>query len=267
VLSYFVPLPTAFTDDTSTLSEIRIGRIVKFYAERGASGFVIGGPTGEGHALAIGEKKALFKYAVRSAGDKPVIATFPAITTAMTVDLALEAADAGVKHLVIVPSRHVPLTPTELAMLATVLRRHVTIPVALTLPPGMDELEGVHGVGLPQWDVSRLVGGFATGDEFPVWNAFLPSGINWAATRWRFCGTATGRGSPGRSWSTKISKLVRRVRRSSFWIARASNFCRPSSTGSKRARRGFRKRAPYGAVTGCRTGASAGRVSLWYRYR
>lgn len=166
--SYFVPLPTAFTDDTSTLSEIRIGRIVKFYAERGASGFVIGGPTGEGHALAIGEKKALFKYAVRSAGDKPVIATFPAITTAMTIDLALEAADAGVKHLVIVPSRHVPLTPTELAMLATVLRRHVTIPVALTLPPGMDELEGVHGVGLPQWDASRLVGGFATGDEFQL---------------------------------------------------------------------------------------------------
>ncbi|MCH7944496.1 MAG: hypothetical protein IIC73_00555 [Armatimonadetes bacterium] len=38
-----MPLVAAFTDDTSSLSEVRVSRVVRFHIERGAKGFLVNG--------------------------------------------------------------------------------------------------------------------------------------------------------------------------------------------------------------------------------
>ena len=61
----FTPLTTAFTDDGRTLSEVRMARQVKFWMERGVTGFYLGGETGEFLTVVTSERKTALEIVQR----------------------------------------------------------------------------------------------------------------------------------------------------------------------------------------------------------
>ena len=54
-----VPLVTPFTDDASSVSEVRLARLVKHLGGQGVEGFVINSDVGEFTAMSFGE---LYRY-------------------------------------------------------------------------------------------------------------------------------------------------------------------------------------------------------------
>lgn len=126
-----VPLPTPFTDDTTTLSEIRFARALEFHREAGAYGVVVGGAAGEGASLSFSERKALVDIAVRSARTLPVYVAMQVATTAAALDLCRHAGDVGVKGAIVALPTQVPLLQDEIEAFITTLRRHSTIPVGV----------------------------------------------------------------------------------------------------------------------------------------
>lgn len=66
-----MPLVAAFTDDTSSLSEVRVSRLVRFHIERGAKGFVVNGETGDCFLLSSSERKQLLEWVVRGSKGCP----------------------------------------------------------------------------------------------------------------------------------------------------------------------------------------------------
>ena len=59
----FVPLVTPFTDDGSTLSEVRLARLVRFYLDRSVEGLALATETGEFGTLSQDERKQLLEWA------------------------------------------------------------------------------------------------------------------------------------------------------------------------------------------------------------
>ena len=52
-----MPLVAAFTDDSASLSEVRVSRAVRFHIDRGASGFLVSGDSGDCFLLSSSERK------------------------------------------------------------------------------------------------------------------------------------------------------------------------------------------------------------------
>lgn len=98
-----MPLVAAFTDDTSTLSEVRVARMLRFHIDRGAKGFMVNGETGDPFQLAHSERKQLLEWVIRDAGGLPVWVNISATTTAGVVDLCQHASRHGAKGAVVCP--------------------------------------------------------------------------------------------------------------------------------------------------------------------
>ena len=92
-----------FTDDTSTLSEVRVARLVRFHLERGAGGFLVGGEAGDTFQLAHSERKQLLEWVMRECAGVPVWVNTSATTTAGVVDLCQHASRRGAKGAVVCP--------------------------------------------------------------------------------------------------------------------------------------------------------------------
>lgn len=148
-----VPIVTPFTDDSSSLSEVRLARVIRQYVQHGFGGVVVGGPAGESGALGHSEKKQLFEWAARSAGTMPVFASVHVSTTASALDLVLHAGDVGARGALVSFPDHMRLTAEERSGFCAALRRHSAIPIYVFGIQKEDELEGtvmaampVHGV-------------------------------------------------------------------------------------------------------------------------
>ena len=99
--SVIVPLIAAFTDDTSTLSEVRVARVVRFHKEHGAGGFLLNGATGDYSMLSSSERKQLVEWVVRDANGLPVWVNATALTTTSAIDLCQHAARHGARGAVV----------------------------------------------------------------------------------------------------------------------------------------------------------------------
>lgn len=159
MLRFIAPLVTAFTDDTSQISEVRMARQVRWHAERGASAYMIGGETGEWHALSHAERKQVIEWVARDARTTPFFVHGTAMTTAAALDLCQHAEKCGAQAVLVGPPPGLQLGEDELRQFRTVLRRHVNTAIGWLEPLPADELPGMiqplAGPGLDGVAVSR----------------------------------------------------------------------------------------------------------------
>ena len=131
-----VPLVAAFTDDTSTLSEVRVSRLVRFHLERGAQGFLVNGETGDTFLLAHSERKQILEWVVREVGGLPVWVNVTASTTSGLVDLCQHASRHGAKGAVVCPPPMGRYFAHEAKAMLTSVNRHGNLTTVFADPDG-----------------------------------------------------------------------------------------------------------------------------------
>jgi 4-hydroxy-tetrahydrodipicolinate synthase len=175
----FAPLPTPLTDDGSSISEIRLLRLLTKLAELGVQGYLACGEVGEFGSIAYAERKELVEMLLRnSASGPPVIVNVSALSTLASLDLAQHAARHGAKACVIMPPYYGALTPEEHYTFLRVVAQYAGLPVIVTDPNGllskelMDRLANVSGLFLaaPSYWTVRAIGEVARPgvDEFSL---------------------------------------------------------------------------------------------------
>ncbi len=108
-----VAAATPLRDGGSTLDEDAIGPMVGFLESHGADGVFCCGTTGEGILLTSEERRAAAR-AFRAATRGTLLVHAGAQTTAETVALAADAADAGADGVAVIPPPYFPLDPEAL---------------------------------------------------------------------------------------------------------------------------------------------------------
>lgn len=134
LVGLFAPLPTPFTDDSSSISEVRLARLVRHFLDEGVQGFVVGSAAGEYTTLSLAERKQLVELTVRVAAGHPVVVHTTCFATTPTLDLAQHAARAGAQFLIISPPLFGNYTDDEIFQFISFLSHHATLPVAVVDP-------------------------------------------------------------------------------------------------------------------------------------
>ncbi|MCW5935740.1 MAG: dihydrodipicolinate synthase family protein [Fimbriimonadaceae bacterium] len=125
-----VPLVTPFTDDSTSLSEVRVARLVRFYAELGAAGFLVGSSAGEPWSLSLSERKQMLEWTMREARGMPVYVDATAMTTAAVIDLCQSAERHGARGAVYGAPWFGGHSEGEIDSLIRSVNRHGNLPTA-----------------------------------------------------------------------------------------------------------------------------------------
>ncbi|HXH60459.1 MAG TPA: dihydrodipicolinate synthase family protein [Fimbriimonadaceae bacterium] len=130
----YVPLIAAFTDDSSTLSEVRIARVVRHHVELEAQGFLVNGDTGDFFLLSLSERKQMVEWVMRESHGRPVWVNVTAMTTSAAVDLAQHAARHGARGVVVCPPQAGRYFDSEAKSLLASVQRHGNITAVFADP-------------------------------------------------------------------------------------------------------------------------------------
>src|SRR5688572_9153554 len=99
-----MPAITTCFDENLEIDHEFTAKHVTWLVDNGCTGIVTNGSLGEGGALSLDEKKALWKTCVAAVGDRvPIIAAIASITTADAMVQAKAAAEAGCSGLMVLP--------------------------------------------------------------------------------------------------------------------------------------------------------------------
>ena len=99
-----MPAITTCFDENLEIDHDFTARHVKWLVENGCTGIVTNGSLGEGGALSLEEKIALWTTCVSAVGDKvPIIAAIASMTTSDAIAQAQAARDAGCTGLMVLP--------------------------------------------------------------------------------------------------------------------------------------------------------------------
>ncbi|MEP6704861.1 MAG: dihydrodipicolinate synthase family protein [Acidobacteriota bacterium] len=99
-----MPAITTCFDENLEIDHDFTSRHVKWLVENGCTGIVTNGSLGEGGALSLDEKDALWKTCVSAVGDKvPIIAAIASMTTEDAIRQARAGRDAGCTGLMVLP--------------------------------------------------------------------------------------------------------------------------------------------------------------------
>jgi len=133
------PMPALITpfDECGAIDEALFRRNVEIQLERGATGFLVGGCTGEFWAMNGDERRLLYALgasAVRGRGT--VLAGCGAVTAAEAIALIRAAQDAGCDGAVILPPYFVKITNDEIFAHFEAISRAVNFPICLYNIPG-----------------------------------------------------------------------------------------------------------------------------------
>lgn len=131
-----VALVTPF-DGNNRVDFESLKRLIDFHVEKGSSGLVIAGTTGESATLTHSEHVELISRAVEIAdGRLPIIAGTGSNSTAQTVELSLAVADSGIDaYLIVVPYYNKPVQE-GLYQHFSVIADAVSKPIMLYNVPG-----------------------------------------------------------------------------------------------------------------------------------
>ena len=138
-------------DDTGALDDSALTALVEWHLEQGTDAIVISGTTGESPTLGDAEFRHLLEVAVRSAaGRLPIIAGTGTASTAKSIRLTMEAAEAGASAALVV-------TPYYNRPMQTGLEAHyLAIAEAADLPLVMYNVPKRTGVDMLPATVARL---------------------------------------------------------------------------------------------------------------
>lgn len=134
LVGLFAPLPTPFTDDTSSISEVRLGRLIRHFLDEGVQGFVVGTAVGEFSTLSLAERKHLLELTMRMAEGHPVLVHTTCFATSPTLDLAQHAGRSGAQLLVLSPPPFGDFTDEEVYQYLAFVSHHSSLPVAVVDP-------------------------------------------------------------------------------------------------------------------------------------
>lgn len=130
-----VPLPTPFTDDGSSISEVRLERCIRRFLDQGASGFVVASEAGEFGALTISERKHLFELVAHNVpAGTPLAAHVSTLGTMSSLDLAQHAANCGYRAAVVMPPYYGFFSDAEISTFMLTLARHAHLPMIVVDP-------------------------------------------------------------------------------------------------------------------------------------
>jgi 4-hydroxy-tetrahydrodipicolinate synthase len=133
------PMPAIVTpfDERGAIDERALQQNIDLLMDRGATGIVIGGCTGEFWAMTLDERKQLMKLGVKAMrGRGTVIAGTGAIRAEDAIALTKAAQDAGCDGALILPPYFVKLTDDEIFAHYETIARAVTLPIVLYNIPG-----------------------------------------------------------------------------------------------------------------------------------
>ena len=140
-------LVTPFTDDGKQVDEARLRALVRYVLEKGATGVVPCGTTGEFQNLTIDERRSVTKIVVDEVkGRVPVIAGTGCSSTDLTVEMTRFAKEAGVDAaLIVTPYYHKPA-------MRGIYEHYRVVAESVDLPIMLYNIPQVTGVLLP-WQI------------------------------------------------------------------------------------------------------------------
>jgi 4-hydroxy-tetrahydrodipicolinate synthase len=140
-------LVTPFTDDGKQVDEKRLRALVRYVLEKGATGVVPCGTTGEFQNLTVEERKLVSKIVIEEVkGRVPVIVGTGCSSTDLTVEMTKHAKDAGADAaLIVTPYYHKPA-------LRGIYEHYRIVAETVDLPIMLYNIPQVTGVQLP-WQV------------------------------------------------------------------------------------------------------------------
>lgn len=132
-----VPVVTPFTDDATTLSEIRMARLLRWYLDAGVAGFVTSTDAGEFMTTSFEERKNALEICVReSQGRAAVLAHVSTLSTGASLDLAQHAARHGARAVVLMPPYYGTLSDEEIVHHVHMVAQHGGLDVLVVDPQG-----------------------------------------------------------------------------------------------------------------------------------
>lgn len=130
----FAPLATPFTDDASSVSEVRLARQIRLLNEFEIEGFVVASDCGEFGTLTYSERKEMVELVARLGGGKPFLAHVSSLSTAISLDLAQHAARHGARGVIVMPPYYGSYTAEELIGFFSALTRYGDLPTIIVDP-------------------------------------------------------------------------------------------------------------------------------------
>lgn len=175
-----VPLVCPFTDDMSSVSEVRLARLVRLLVQNGVQGFAVGSDAAEFGTLSHAERKFMLEVVLReSQGAVPVIVNATSLSTMSALDLGQHAARHGARAVMMIPPFYGRYTLPEIQRHLKMICDHSGAATLLVANPEIhpDELfdEVLHHRGLrkvdalsERWPSSICSSPYPTTDEFCV---------------------------------------------------------------------------------------------------
>jgi 4-hydroxy-tetrahydrodipicolinate synthase len=158
-----IPLVSPFTDDGSSLSEVRLSRLIRRWREDGsATGFFIGGEAGEFLCLSSGERKTLVELVLRDCcGSLPVVVNISSLSTAKSLDLSQHAARHGARAGFLTPPYYGSFSSAEIVNHVRTVVNFSNLPVFLgdfgegfsaEVEAGLQDLPRLMRTTMADWD-------------------------------------------------------------------------------------------------------------------
>ncbi len=138
-ISWSGPMPAIVTpfSDTGAIDDDLLSRNIEHLLANGATGFIVGGCTGEFWAMSLEERCLLAAKAAQIVGDRgTVITATGAVTVDDTVTMTHRAQDSGCDGALILPPYFVKLSDDEIFAHYEAVSAAVEIPVMLYNIPG-----------------------------------------------------------------------------------------------------------------------------------
>ncbi len=132
----YTPIVTPYRDDFS-IDYDRLNEIVEFLIERGVSGIISAGTTGEYYAQSMQERFDLMEYLYRQInGRVSYIVGTGAIRTEESIEYAKQAVQTGADALLVATPPYAVPTEREVALHALAIDRAANLPIMLYNYPG-----------------------------------------------------------------------------------------------------------------------------------
>lgn len=129
-----VPLVTPFTDDSSSLSEVRLTRLVQRLTKADIPGFVTSSDVGEFTTTSFSERKEIVEVVLRDAAGSCVVVNVSSLSTAASLDLAQHGKRHGARAAILMPPYYGEFTGVERVSHIQTVARHAGLPIILVDP-------------------------------------------------------------------------------------------------------------------------------------
>jgi len=130
----FAPLATPFTDDASSVSEVRLARQMRYLAEAPIDGYVVNSDCGEFGTLTYSERKQMVELTARLSPGKPFLVHVSSLSTAISLDLTQHAARHGARGVVVMSPFYGLYTTEELIGFFGAIARYGDLPTIIVDP-------------------------------------------------------------------------------------------------------------------------------------